>query len=92
MTNILQLSIETAKRDLMTPKSLLYCCYCSKPRIKGDYNSRSYCSYECHKIWKWNYCVICGKKINKLFNNYYARCSQECFDKDVTDLWKKLND
>jgi hypothetical protein len=93
MTNILQLSIETAKRDLMS-ESLLYCGTCGKPRVKGDYNSKCWCSYECRKTYRktyeFNYCLICGEKIDKLYYGY-IRCSQECLNKNMGELWKKIN-
>jgi predicted nucleic acid-binding Zn ribbon protein len=85
MTNILLLSIETAKRDLM-PEPLIYCANCGKPRVKGDYKRCCWCSQECYESFKRNYCIVCGKKIN---NNDFI-CSQECKDKNVDELWKKL--
>jgi hypothetical protein len=87
MTNILQLSIETAKKDL-TPKP--YCCYCGKPRVKGDCNSLYFCSKKCseesYRTLIWNYCVICGKKTKGC-----SRCSRECDNKNIKQLWNELN-
>jgi hypothetical protein len=69
-------------------ESLIYCRNCDKPRVKGDYKSKYECSKECNNKYGWNYCVICGKKTN----DGYTRCSKECFDKDIEELWKKIND
>jgi predicted nucleic acid-binding Zn ribbon protein len=90
MPNILLLSIETAKRDLMS-KPLLYCIICGKPRVKGDYKSRWCCSEECYNKYGWNYCLICGKKLNEQsFSN--VKCSRECYNKKLIELLRKFNE
>jgi hypothetical protein len=91
MHNILQLSIETAKRDLI-PEPLLYCITCSKPRVKGDYQSCYYCSESCSTNEKFNYCIICNKKLNEQYSRDYPACSIKCYSNDVFKLWNKIND
>jgi predicted nucleic acid-binding Zn ribbon protein len=75
-------------KEKSTPKPLLYCCVCGKPRVKGDIKLRYDCSKECSKKCRYNYCIICGKKTT----NGYTRCSEECYDENLKELWKKLND
>jgi predicted nucleic acid-binding Zn ribbon protein len=67
---------------------LIYCATCGKPRVKGDFDSWYCCSEECDNKYGWNYCIICGKKTN----DGNASCSKECLEKNIEDLWKKLNE